>query len=85
MAEAAEALNLPAVAVWMLKEAHEQAPTNLVVLRAFARLCERLERFAAAVALWKQVQKLEPASQEAADKIKNLSADDTIARSATLV
>jgi tRNA U34 5-methylaminomethyl-2-thiouridine-forming methyltransferase MnmC len=85
MAEAAEALALPAVALWMLKEAHDQAPVDLVVLRNFARLCERLDKLSAAVALWKQVQKGDSADLEAADKIKNLSAADTIARSASLV
>jgi hypothetical protein len=85
MAEAAEALNLPALAVWLLKEAHHQAPTNLTILRTFAHLCERLERYAAAAAIWYQIHQAIPTDAEAAAKVKTLSAWDAVARTTTLV
>jgi hypothetical protein len=40
MADAAEALGLHALAIWLLEEAHESVPKDANVLRALARLCE---------------------------------------------
>ncbi len=85
MANAAEALGWHALAVWLLKEAREQAPNDLRVLRALAGLCERLERFSAAASIWKHILRADPGDAEAVVKIKNLSADATIARAASLV
>jgi hypothetical protein len=85
MAEAAEALRMPALAVWLLIEARKQAPTDVAALRALARLCERLERFAVAAAVWRQVHQAVPSDQEAADKVKDLAAWEAVVRTATLV
>jgi hypothetical protein len=80
MAESAEALGLSTLAVWLLREAMRTAPTDAAAIRAFARLCERLERYAPAALAWQQVKRLVPTDQEAAEKIKDLSARDTIVR-----
>ena len=65
MGRSAESLGMPILAVWLLKEARQQAPTDLTILRALARLCERLERYAAAAAVWHQVHQVNPSDLEA--------------------
>ncbi len=60
MAEAAEALGLPTLAVWLLEEAHDRAPTDLGVLRALARLCQRNGWTAAADVVQQRIHRLNP-------------------------
>jgi hypothetical protein len=83
MADSAEALGSPSLAVWLLKEAVHDAPEEPTLLRALARLCERLGRFEAAVGVWQQVHQLVRTDQEAASKIKELAARQAIARTAS--
>jgi hypothetical protein len=85
MAESAESLGLPSLAIWFLKDALRAAPGELQVLRALGRLCERLQRYGPAVVVWRQVQQLAPTDTEAATKVKELAAWDTIARTASVV
>jgi serine/threonine protein kinase len=80
MAEAAEALGLINLAVWLLEEARDGEEKNAPLARALARLYERRGKFTKAIQLWDQVRKADPADLEAAQKITDLAARDTIAR-----
>jgi serine/threonine protein kinase len=80
MAEAAEALNLIDLAVWMIEDARKQAPDDVTVLRALAGLYERQKRFPKAIGTWEQVLQADPRDSEATAKIRQLSVCDTIAR-----
>jgi tetratricopeptide (TPR) repeat protein len=79
MAEAAEMLGLLDMAVWTLEQARQKG-FDAHVNRALARLYEKRGNFTQAIALWEQIRKAKPGDTEAQQKIKNLAADDTIAR-----
>jgi tetratricopeptide (TPR) repeat protein len=80
MAEAAESLGLLDLAIWSLEQARQKQPFDPHLNRALARLYESRGNFTQAIALWELIHKVKPSDVEAKQKIKNLAADDTIAR-----
>jgi serine/threonine protein kinase len=80
MAEAALALRLPSLAVWLLEEARQSAPKDKTVLRALASIYERQNRYKYAIAQWEKVRELDPSDVEAPAKIRELAVNDTLAR-----
>ncbi len=80
MAEAADALGLVNLAVWLLEQAREEDAKHRDINRALARLYEKRGNYAEAIGLWELIQKLNPADFEAGQQIKDLSAHETIAR-----
>jgi serine/threonine protein kinase len=80
MSEAAGALGLPRLALWLMEQARRAEPRNLDLCRASARLYEQLGLLPRAIALWEQVRKADPTDAEASRKVKDLQASDTIAR-----
>ena len=80
MAESAEALGLIRLASWMLEELRRQDPRQLPARRALANLYEKQRQFSDAIAVWEEVRKVIPHDGEAARKINDLAASDTIAR-----
>lgn len=81
MAEAAEALRLPAMAQWLLEQGLQVAPEEKAILRRLGRLYELQKDYPQATAMWEKIQELEPTDQEASDKIKELAVTETLARS----
>jgi tetratricopeptide (TPR) repeat protein len=80
MSEAAEALGLLDLAVWLLEQARQKNPQDLTVNRALARMYEKRGNFTQAIALWELIRKAAPRDAEAQDKAMNLAASETIAR-----
>jgi tetratricopeptide (TPR) repeat protein len=80
MAEAAEMLGQIDLAVWTLEQARQKQPLDAHVNRALARLYEKRGNFTQAIALWEIIRRAKPGDAEAQQKVKNLAADDTIAR-----
>lgn len=80
MADAAEHLGLIDFAIWSLTQARQKDPDNPNVNRLLALLSEQRGNFAEAINLWEQVRKAKPENQEAASKLKDLAAHETIAR-----
>lgn len=80
MALAADALGLLDVAIWILEQARQKNSLDAGVNRALARLYERRGNFTQAITLWEAVHRAEPSDREAADKVKDLAARDTIQR-----
>ncbi len=80
MADAAEVLGLLDLAIWNLEQARQKQAFHVPLNRALAHLYEKRGNFMQAIALWQLVHKVKPGDAEANQKIKNLAADDTIAR-----
>jgi serine/threonine protein kinase len=80
MAEAAEALGLTQLAVWLLEEARDKDALHGDLNRALALLYEERGDFSQAIALWELVRKAEPGDLEACQKITDLAASETLAR-----
>src|SRR5262249_35865281 len=80
MAAAAEALGMLNLAVWILEEARDRAARDVPLNRALARLYEKRGNLAEAIAQWDLVRQADPSDIEAAEKVTNLAASDTIAR-----
>jgi tetratricopeptide (TPR) repeat protein len=80
MAEAAEELGLLDLAVWTLEQARQKQAFDPPLNRALARLYEKRGNFTQAIALWELIRKVKPGDVEAQHKVKDLAADDTIAR-----
>lgn len=80
MAEAADMLGLLDLAVWILEQARQKQPMDAHVNRALARLYEKRGNFMQAIAVWQLIRKAKPGDIEAQHKVKDLAADDTIAR-----
>jgi serine/threonine protein kinase len=80
MSEAATALGLPHLAVWLMKQAHQASPKDVGLARGLARLYEGQGEFKRAIKLWEIVTKADPSDVEAARKVKDLHATETIAR-----
>jgi tetratricopeptide (TPR) repeat protein len=80
MAEAADALGLLDLAVWILEQARQKNPRDAVTNRALARLYEKRGNFTQAIGLWEMVRKADPRDVEAQNKAKDLAANETIAR-----
>src|SRR6185437_9151014 len=80
MADAAEVLDLLDMAIWNLEQARQKQALHVPLNRALAHLYEKRGNFTQAIALWELIRKVKPGDIEAQQKIKNLAADDTIAR-----
>lgn len=80
MALAAEALGLLDVAIWTLEQARQKNPQDVTVNRALAELYEKRGNYTQAIALWEIVRKTRPDDVEAQHKVKDLAANETIAR-----
>jgi tetratricopeptide (TPR) repeat protein len=80
MADAADALGLVEVAVFILTEARQKNAKDATVNRALARLLEKAGHFSEAIKLWELVRQAHPADVEAQHKAKDLAASETIAR-----
>jgi tetratricopeptide (TPR) repeat protein len=80
MAAGADALGLLDLAIWSLEQARHKDPRHPELNRTLAELYERRGNFTQASALWELVRKVLPADEEAAQKLKDLAASDTIAR-----
>jgi tetratricopeptide (TPR) repeat protein len=80
MADAAEVLGLLDLAIWNLEQARQKQAFDVHLNRALAHLYEKRGNFTQAIALWELIRKVKPSDTEAQHKIKDLAADDTIAR-----
>jgi serine/threonine protein kinase len=80
MADAAESLGMPEVAVWLLEEARQKDVRDARVNRALARLYEKAGNLSQAIALWDLVRKVDPTDAEAHKKTQDLAARETIRR-----
>jgi Flp pilus assembly protein TadD len=80
MARAAEELGAAEMALWTLEQARKRAPRDTAVARALARLHEQGGNFSQALAAWDLLHRLDPSDEEAARKVKELPARDTIER-----
>jgi hypothetical protein len=80
MSAAAEALGLMRLALWLAEQAVAQDSHNPAPLRALARLCERQGRLSQALRLWALVRLEAPNDTEAAGKMNDLAAQETIER-----
>ncbi|MGE3803674.1 MAG: hypothetical protein AB7K24_03260 [Gemmataceae bacterium] len=80
MAEAADALNLHDLAVWILEQARQKNPKDTAVNRSLARLHEKRGNFVQAIQLWELVREVDPRDVEANHKAKDLAASDTIVK-----
>ncbi len=80
LAEAAEELGLIHLATWMLEEVRRLHPRHLPAYRALASIYERQRQYGDAIAVWEELRKLAPHDGEAARKINDLAAADTIIR-----
>ncbi|MFO0809738.1 MAG: tetratricopeptide repeat protein [Gemmataceae bacterium] len=80
MAEAADALGLTDMAIFILSEAREKDGNNPTVNRAIARLFEKRGNFAQAIKIWELVRQAVPTDAEATHKAKDLAASETIQR-----
>jgi tetratricopeptide (TPR) repeat protein len=80
MAVAAESLGLLDVAIWVLEQARQKNPQDVVVNRALAALYEKRGNYTQAIALWEMVRRARPDDVEAQHKVKDLAANETIAR-----
>jgi serine/threonine-protein kinase len=80
MAEAAEKLGLPNLAMWLLEQARDLLPQNTDLMRAMARLFENRTEWKPAIALWERVLRNEPDDAEARRKINQLAVSDHLAK-----
>ncbi|HTU19057.1 MAG TPA: serine/threonine-protein kinase [Gemmataceae bacterium] len=80
LAEAAEELDLVHLASWMLEEVRRFHPNHLPAYRVLASLYEKQRQYSDAIAVWEELRKQVPYDSEAARKINDLAAADTIAR-----
>lgn len=80
MAQAAAALQMPAVAIWLLHEIRQVNTTDAQVNRALARLLEHQGYFTQAMHLWELVRRKIPTDAEAQSKAKQMAVSETIAR-----
>lgn len=80
-AEAAEGLELPVLARWLLESVAAQAGDDAHFFRHLAHAYELNEDWGRAIACWEKVRKLVPSDEEAGRKIRGLEASATITRS----
>lgn len=78
MAEAADTLGLPDLAIWLLEQARQKEPRSPALNRSLARHYEKRGNFALAIALWELVSQEEPADIEAQHKAKELAAANPV-------
>jgi len=80
MAQAADALGLLNLAVWLLEQSWHKDTHTPALNRALARLYEKRGHFTQAAILWDLVHQREPKDVEALQKKKDLAAKETILR-----
>src|SRR5262245_36281848 len=80
MADAADALGLIDLAIFILVQAREKDANDATLNRALARLYEKRGNFAEAIKLWDLVHQAVPGEVEATHKAKDLAAHETIQR-----
>jgi tetratricopeptide (TPR) repeat protein len=80
MAEAADVLGLLDLAIWNLEQARQKQASDVALNRALALLYEKRGNFTQAMALWELIRKVKPRDIDALHKLKDLAADETIAR-----
>lgn len=78
MAQAAEGLGLPEVAVFILEQARQKNPEDRRVNLPLAQLFERLGNYSQAVRLFELAAKADPTDAHSARKIKDLAATATL-------
>jgi serine/threonine protein kinase len=81
MAEAAEALGLSGLSLWLLEQGRELAPGSVELMKALALRYEGIKEWKRAIALWELVRKAVPDDFEVQRKIDALSVKDHIAKS----
>lgn len=79
-AEAAENLNLPQVAIWLMESVLAQGGDDLHFLRHAAHVFELGGAWTKAIQIWERVRKLQPSDESAPRKINALSASATITK-----
>ncbi len=72
MAEAAAELNLPDLHAWLLKQACKQEPANVELRRGLARAYERQKHLGKAIAVWREIRKVQPEDAEATGRLDAL-------------
>jgi serine/threonine protein kinase len=80
MAEAAEALDLPNLALWLLEQAWQKETHTLALSRALAGMYEKRGHLPQAIALWKLMLRENPQDGEAQWQLQNLGARETLMR-----
>lgn len=80
MADAADALGLLDVAIFILDQARQKDPKHATLNRMLARMFEKRGNFTHAIALWAMVKEAVPSDVEADHKVKDLTASETIQR-----
>jgi tetratricopeptide (TPR) repeat protein len=80
MAEAADAVGLLDMAIFILDQARQKYPKDPTLNRTLARLFEKRGNFSHAIVLWQLVKEVVPGDVEAAHKAKDLAASETIQR-----
>lgn len=80
MAQAAVAIDLPVVAIWLLQDIRQVYANDVRINRALARLLEKQGYYQQAMHLWELIRKVLPTDREAQDKAKQMAVSDTIAR-----
>jgi hypothetical protein len=80
MGEAAEALGLSVLAVWLLEQGREQVPDSVDLMRGLARAYEQVRELGKAMRLWEMVRKLDPQDNEAQQKINALSVREHLSK-----
>ncbi len=80
MAEAAMHLKIYRLATWLLEDARNGAPRNIKVLRALALAYEEQNRYKQAIAQWEKIRELDPTDPEPAEKIREISVNETLNR-----
>ena len=80
MSEAADALGLTNLAMWILEQAWQKETHTPALNRALARLYEKRGHLPQAIALWKLMLREDPEDGEAQCQLNNLGAKETLVR-----
>jgi serine/threonine protein kinase len=81
MALAAEELGSKNMAIWFLEQAQDTHADSIPLNRTLAHLYEQRGSTEQAMALWQVIKDADPLDNEARQKVKDLAASDTIAKS----
>jgi tetratricopeptide (TPR) repeat protein len=80
LADAADALGLLDVAIWILEQAVPKSRPQPRVTRRLAELYEKQGEFTKARRLWEQLHRADPSNREASDMARAMAAHETMAR-----
>jgi len=80
MSEAADALGLTNLAMWILEQAWQKETHTPALNRALARVYEKRGHLPQAIALWKLMLREDPEDGEAQWQLNNLGAKETLVR-----